>query len=282
MKLKLGILLLFFISITLSSFIVIKEYQAKKNPVSVFYEKNIDILPIGRLKNLRYLNEVEKKALYEKLNISDIFSIDTITASLKTISEPHIILWLTDHFGQVPAKGLEWYCKNVFSQFANRPATFWLIDLAAWRYLAIKEEQLPKEKSFESQECPLFLDKSDLFTQALESVNKIKFLRASDFFCWLSTCDLQLSLPSQLIRDDLRSGAGRFSLRQLGFNSPLLTCYAKNGRPYTDIDNTQIFPLLQYLEALYYALTIIKENENKKSCNIVFLLPIATFIKHDT
>jgi hypothetical protein len=268
--------------------------QKSKNIIQVFYNANIKKMPIGTLKNLRSKSEQEKKKLFESFTSVSSFKIQNICKRIRSIQNPHIIVWFTDHFGQVPAKGLEWYKQNIFSQCASQSATFWLIDLAAWRYLSIKETQLRKSSDFvlferkksegqslPIQECPLLSDQSDLFPQVLNTRSQMRFLRASDFFAWLSQTDLQFSTINlnTLVRDDLRSGAARFSLRQLGFRSSFLTDNKKNETSFIDLDNSQIFPLLQYLEALYYVLRIVESDQvsGAESCNIVFLLPNKEF-----
>jgi len=91
----------------------------------------------------------------------------------------------------------------------------------------------------------------------------------------VSFSQIDKTVAPNLVRTDLRAGAARFSLRELGY-CPYFLDYRliDDNKNLLDIDNTQIFPLLQYLEGIYYALQVIERcaEQGKTECNVLFLL----------
>ena len=81
------------------------------------------------------------------------------------------------------------------------------------------------------------------------------------------------ALTDKFVRKDLRKGAARFTLKNIGF------CPYFLDQTVLECDHTQVFPLLQYLEGLYYASCIVDGciKSHAQTCDIVFLLPNKEF-----
>ena len=125
---------------------------------------------------------------------------------------------------------------------------------------------------------------SDSFLKERSFNKQYRGLTANNFFTWLknlplSIKEMQGSLHETLVRKDIRAQSARFTLRNLGYCPDFL---AYNG--LLDLDHTQIFPLLQYLEGIYYAYCIVEDcaTRGDNACNIVFLLPNKEFTYYVT
>lgn len=80
----------------------------------------------------------------------------------------------------------------------------------------------------------------------------------------------------------MRAEGLRFSLSDIGLKAPSLDVLLEklNGESILNVDFSLIFPLLQYLEGLYYICEIAKKfkrNDVANSCNIVFFIPNKEF-----
>ncbi len=268
--------------------------------VTVDYDNNINKLPISMLKNLRYLSKEEKKKLFTRIRVNGYFSIDIALKKLSdlTLKNMNIILWFTNHQGDVMYKGANWYKKNIFDAVNN--ASIWLADLTAWRFFSAKEVDLLACEDFINWKNKLNDTNNVSSYSFINSYCKIvsddtvvdpKFniLRSANFFWWLSK--LEGSIQSfgedffaMFGRKDVRKGAAHFSLKQVGYYAKFLDykpdVFSKN---LLEIDQTQLFPILQYLEGLYYACNIVEHCKNNLDCTIVFLLPNKefTYYMHD-
>lgn len=284
----------------LGSFLLYSIYQWSQSiTVQVIYDDTIDGLPISVLKNLRNLNNDERKRLFIDVGFAKRFDIAPICTQIKKIQNPNILLWFTNHFGYVSQQGLNWYRTNIFEPLACTHAMFWLVDLAAWRFLSLKADKLLvcqdfidfcEEKkrgvSLGFQECPLIRDRSIVLEQLAKSKSKrFNILHANDFFMWMhqllySCAMVDKTIPDQLIKEGLRPGSAQFSLREIGYYPCFLDYSVKKmGKNILDCDNTQVFAFLQYIEGIYYTLKIIDHciTKGEKECNIVFLLPNKEF-----
>lgn len=293
MKFKIYII---FIFLLITGFIFFAWQFKKKLDIEVAYDNAISTLPITTLKNLRYLTDEEKNELFQLF--SRQFPVNAVKKKIgDSICNPQIVLWFTDHFGQISRKNILWYKENILEQLGLFQNTFWLIDLTAWRFLSVKEADLLKCSDFQLflkkqeqdslsniVECPLITDIAAVLDIPVD-ISSYAILRSKDFFIWLSKLPFTIDtidplIADLLIRKDLRSGAARFSLRQLGYKPQFLDTWSeKLQQNLLDIDNTQLFPLLQYLEGIYYALKIVERfmQTNNDECNIVFLLPNKEF-----
>lgn len=270
--------------------------NTKKLAIEVAYDNAIPLLPITALKNLRYLTDADKKELF--LSFSQQFPVDAVKKKIEhSTCNPEIVLWFTDHFGQISRKNILWYRQNILEPLASSQSTFWFVDLAAWRFLSVKETELLKCTDFQIflkkqnqgnyanlAKCSLVTDKAAVL-RIPNDLSSYAVLRSKDFFIWLSKLpfsidDIDPLMVDLLIRKDLRSGSAHFSLRQLGYQPQFLDTWSKSlQQNLLDADNTQIFPLLQYLEGIYYALKIVDHCSKRgdEKCNIIFLLPNKEF-----
>lgn len=273
MKVKVLIILISIISGFIGLYCIKRLLLIREN-IKVVYDQTIDTLPVNKLKNLRSLNEQEKIDLYQSLDFENRFKSANIIKNIIKIKNPQIIVWFTDHFGQIPIQQVKWYQENIFDPSQSINPVFWLVDLAAWRILTIKQ-------NIGFDNCSLFNEKSEVLTKKIESP-QFNILRASNFFSWLQSLPgtIDKIMPTtleSLVRQDLRPGIQRFSLRDIGYAIPFLNIWSTQlNTNIIDADHTQIFPLLQYLEGIYYALEIIKKCMHPE-CNIVFLLPNKEF-----
>lgn len=287
MKLKISI---FIITFLFAVVIFIYRQPQKKLAIKVDYDHAILKFPLTTLKNLRYVTDKDKRKLFEVFSAQ--FPIDKVSKTIESNKNRHIVLWFADHFGNISKPSLLWHKEHILAPLKSAQTTFWLIDLAAWRFLSIKERELLKcydfqifmekrehEKDSKLEECPLTTDMAaDL--NIPHNIPSFAVLRSNNFFKWLhglsfSIQDINPTLANLLVRKVLRSGAARFSLRELGYQPQFLNSWSENMQQnLLDIENTQIFPLLQYLEGIYYVLKIVDHclDQNNEECNIVFLL----------
>jgi hypothetical protein len=252
-----------------------------KNIVTVSYDAGITELPLDQLKNLRYLTAQEKTQLFATLNLSQRFSIEKAVTLIQNLNQPYILLWFADHKGNLSTKGTQWNQENIFSRVPSG-TQFALVDLAAWKYFSLPastrenpNNSLIRQSLF--SEC--------LLCKNLDCTDRYCMLRSSDFFVWLNQLNVKINtvMPNtfqSLIRTDLRKDAVRFSLREIGYTATYLDVWSSKLQcNLLDADQTQIFPLLQYLEGTYYALNLIEKaiTEDRQECNLVFLLPNKEF-----
>ncbi len=293
MKLFLGSIVL--CVVVAGIFCVVRQRTAQR-AVEIFYTPAIQEIPIPSLKNLRSLTEDAKRNLFD--SFVPQFPIQAAVKQMRqAVRNPQIVLWFTNHYGQVPREGMRWYKEQIIDQLAPHGATFWLVDLAAWRFLSLKEEELLKcadfvrcmEKASSRADVPgcyssLVSDSAQVLG-GLEKLLSYAPLRSREFFRWLNALPFTLDevdsgLADRIVRKDLRAGAARFSLRQIGYQPRFLDVRAKRlDKNLLDADTTQVFPLLQYLEGVFYALTIGEQcsRSNVDECSIVFLLPNKEF-----
>jgi|SRR5579859_3692763 len=260
-----------------------------RKAVKIIWNTAIEELPISKLKNLRYLDADEKKQLFNDVTFKERFEPPKVVEMILKISSPHVIVWFTNHFGSIPRQGFAWYKSAIFEPLKKVYPTFWLVDLAAWRFLSESEKNLLQSDDFVSfmnyknlhcNQCPLIKDHSTVMQEfSYRDVADYQVLRASDFFVWMNQLTISLQdidgeVASRLVRSDLRAGAARFSLRDIGYTPHLL-----DYQNMLSLDHTKVFPLLQFLEGIYYALQIVEDsvNRGKKECSIVFLLPNKEF-----
>jgi hypothetical protein len=271
--------------------------MAQDISVKISYNHHIDDMPIEILKNLRRLSSSEKAELYESMQFSALFTSKDACNMILELDKPHIIMWFSNHTGNVCIKGSRWYRDNIFIPLADKKDIFyWLIDLTAWRYLSLKEAELVcytdyhifknNNGTLSRDECPLVND----YARVLEGINRDscsnkEVIRSADFFRWLlgiqNMCDVIGDVAEILCRGDIREGAAHFTLEEIGF-APLCLHYyvAKVENTLLQLDQTQVFPFLQYLEMLYYIYSVAlfcMRTQNDDTCNIVLLIPNKEF-----
>lgn len=230
----------------------------------------------------------EREPIFKEMQ--ELYPITTAVEQLKTIPSPNVILWFTNYFGSVSPESVTWYKKNVFSRLVG--ATLWLTDLKAWQILSVGKDQLAKNnpkllemlknRSLDATECPLG-GTSRVLTQAnLEKTSKeecaYRILSSQSFFTWLSnikdTTLISDETITALCKTSPREGALSASLSQLGYKPALLnrTLSTDPSKNILDLPNSQVFPVLQYLEGIYYASEIIKNQPFAKTNTVAFVL----------
>ncbi len=287
-------LLMFITLITLAIGTFLLTQKASSFEVTIHYDQAIKKMPLTLLKSLRQYTLEERKALYKTLGFQHELSSKKVVEVLKTKKNPHIVLWFTDHFGNLSSSGTRWYQDTIFTQLLPFQATFWLTDLTAWRYFSTKDQKLracpdykkviqeSSIKVLKKDECPLLSDVSTTLL-SLPLSTSYQILQANKFFSWLYTCNfgkVTKKASSQLIRTEPRDLYARFSLRTIGYTPSCLDyCPLTQSKNLLDFDHTQIFPFLQYLEAIYYIYEIAcyAVKQKQKECTIVFLLPNKEF-----
>jgi len=281
----------------ITSLLLLFLWQYKKVTIEIMYDNAIRSFSVRTLKNLRYnVDQDDKQKLFA--SFEQEFLVSSVKQKLEPINNPQIILWFTDHFGRISKGSVLWYKQYIIEPLSAYKNTFWFVDLAAWRFLSLNKEELltcPDMQHFlekQSQDknafpanCSLITDQAVQLTFP-ENLSWYRALRAKDFFIWLNELPfsietiLNASTIDLLVRKDMRSKKARFSLRQLGYKPAFLDSWSnKLEQNILDADHTQIFPLLQFLEGIYYALKIIDDAAKKhnKECNIIFLLPNKEF-----
>lgn len=281
-----------FLTLAIGTFLLTQKTSSFE--VALGYDKALERMPLTLLKSLRQYTLEERKTLYKKLKFHQEFSIKKAIQALKIKKNLNIVLWFTDHFGNVSSSGSYWYQTAIFTPLIPLQATFWLTDLTAWRYLSTKDKELRKctdyikvaqesrTKALNKAECPLLTDVStSLFSLPLSASYQV--LQANKFFFWLYTVDsekLTKKASSQLVRSGPRDMYARFSLRNIGY-TPSFLDYSPNAqqKSFLDLDHTQVFPFLQYLEAIYYIYEIAcyAVKLGQKECTVIFLLPNKEF-----
>ncbi len=227
------------------------------------------------------------------------FTIKKAVEKIKnSCKDPQILLWFTNHYGKVPQKGALWYKTNIFEKLGSQGTTFWLADIAAWRFLCTSEEELKKSADFSvilknsknnenlltERSCPLVTDRSDALQESA-ILAPFAVVRSRDFYRWLNALPFTIgafdaNLADRIVRTYMRLESPRFSLKNIGY-SPLFLQVpsSKLGKTLIEADHSQLFPLLQYLEGVYYTLRIVERcvSKGKRECTIVFLLPNKEF-----
>jgi len=216
---------------------------------------------------------------------------------IKNGNNPQIIVWFSNYFGSVMEGTCAWYRENIFNKMSQ--GTFWLTDLKAWSFLSVDKEQLKKnypalvEKIERIQqnkvagvpelnkpempiECPLITKSSDVIDKELPS--RYKPLISKEFFQWLLSIKDREILPdvvcNKLLREYPRADGLRFSLADIGYKPDIL-----NRAALLEADFSIVYPVLQYLEGMYYAYKVIENSirEGNRECSIVFMLPNKEF-----
>jgi hypothetical protein len=246
-----------------------------------------------------------------------LFPIEKTLLAMEKAENPQVILWFTNYFGSAMTETLKWYKENLFSKVKN--VTFWLTDLKAWSFLSVDKQQLKQtykqltsriedlqkaketDKDIQSlqitiTECPMTTKSSDIVNEAtLSQTRSYKLLSSKAFFKWLlqneDTTIISDDICNKLCKDYPREDSLRFSLSDIGYKETdekgnikpklLNRSIAKlNNKTLLDVDFSMAYPILQYLEGIYYASTIIKqcaENNENKECSIIFMLPNKEF-----
>jgi hypothetical protein len=307
---KLILYILLFI-VPFSLFSMEKEPISNELPaatfVSICCDPAISAIPIEDLRTVRSKSAQDKEALFEKMKV--FFPIEKAITELQKLENPQVIVWFTNYFGSVMSKTLAWYTQNLFSRVKN--GTFWLTDLKAWSFLSVDKEQLQKTypelvsrinalqeaktsgKDISSSviplsECPLVTKASDVVNETLNTTTRYRSLSSKEFFNWLLQQNKEASLVNselcnQLCKDYPREDSLHFSLSDIGYKPELLNKVLEklNNKTLVDVDFSMTYPILQYLEGIYYASEVIKQyakaNPAQKECSIVLMLPNKEF-----
>lgn len=260
--------------------------------------QNISLLPIEELRNVRSKSSEEKEKLFDLMR--QTVPLSRAISTIKKLPNPQVIIWFSNYFGSVMEKTVDWYTQNLFSKLPN--ATFWLTDLKAWAFLSVDKEQLKKTyaalvtriealqtdkmnaKSLTLSECPLTSKSSDVLDEEINTKTKrFKLLSSKAFFNWLLKANdngiVTDQLCSALVKEYPRNESMRFSLADIGYKPAMLnkTCSKlPNNQTLVEADFSLIYPILQYLEGIYYASQVLATNPSE-SKSVVFLLPNKEF-----
>lgn len=255
------------------------------------------------LQNVRRKTDAEKWQLMKLMQ--EQFPLEKAVIKMSTLVNPQIIIWFSNYFGSVMKETVAWYKNYFFNPLPK--ATFWLTDLKAWALLSVEKRDLQKLPSYQpfiekleafqrakestatcsipaltEQECPLTTKHSDVLTQDIRT-SSFAVLCSQDFFKWLLALKdvtiLEDALVSKFCKTYVRDESLRFSLRDISYCPTVLNRITSNGVNILDLDFSLIFPLLQYLEGIYYAAKVIEDcaGKEKNAVTVVFLLPNKEF-----
>lgn len=252
---------------------------------------------------VRSPKEVESKDLEQEASdpfqkLAGNFPLDRAINRIKAIKNAQVVLWFTNYFGKVSKKSLQWYKENILD--TSPQSTFWLTDLYAWNYLSAwaselrgpMAERLKKGEQLPANECPMLSQSSNIFVENDVSITaNYKLLSSKAFFRWLLTVkDTALvsdDTCNKLCRDTPYNNVIACSLNNLGYRPTLLNrtverYKGKNASNLLTVENSLMYPVLQYLEGIYYAFFIIESNlellEAGEAVSIVLLLPNREYI----
>ncbi len=277
-----------FIMICMSIVFCNNALSMKLATIKIVYEPAL--LQVLDLRDIRSKDEASKADRFKTMAAA--FPLDAAIKRIKRLDNPQVVLWFTNYFGKVTKRTLRWYKGSLMSKL---PATFWLTDLKAWSLLSAGEDELAMltlvkklkaEGQLTPQECPLLGDSSCVVDEALNAVPGYRVLASKSFFTWLLEVK-DMSLVSDeacnaLCKDIRRSDSLPFSLSQMGYRPKLLERivprYQKN---MLEVEFSLIYPVLQFLEGMFYAACIIESNlqalERGENLSLVFLLPNKEF-----
>ena len=252
------------------------------------------------LPNVRSKADSEKGALFQKM--LDRFPLTKAIKQVKKTASPQVVLWFTNYFGSVSQETAEWYRDKVFDKvFKKVPkATFWLTDLKAWRFLSVDAQQLGinyksiveqiRQRPLAPKECPLVDKCSDVLDESISQNGAYESLSSQSFFQWMLRVKDMTLLPdgvaNKLCKDSRRSDSLPYSLSRMGYKPPLLNRSLKRyeanevSSNMLDVDFSLVYPVLQYLEGVYYAAKIIRfraESFPEERPSLTFLLPNKEF-----
>lgn len=270
--------------------------------VTIRYPVELGKLSLDDLQCLRIatIQSNDQKVLAQRAELvaraQQLFSIESIMSKLCTQPPDNVIIWLTNYYGNISTKTLDWYSKNVFAAIAPLPNTcLWGTNLDKWLLFANTTENIKKfyetadpdiaaqlanmsETPFKEQCCPLTKYSDSIAREVIENKEntcpRFCTLQSTGFFRWLYTLPPQVcvvidNLSKALCRPRPATIIDRFScsLRQLGYMPP---CLSKVN--VLDLDIYSLLPLLQYLEAIYYVENIITRTGRGGSMCFLFNL----------
>lgn len=272
--------------------------------IQTIADESVATFFIGDLQNVRRKTEEERQQLFKKLQ--EQFPLAKALAKINSMPNPQVIIWFSNYFGSVMKETACWYRQAVFNALPK--ATFWLTDLKAWALLSVEKRDLLKLPSYQqilekiaalqhfksmggqspapitAEECPFIIKQSDVLGESLKNTKRYAVLSSQNFFKWLLTVKdktiLDEALVNKLCKEYLREESLRFSLRDINYCPEILNrILQKNGLNILDVDFSLIFPILQYLEGVYYASIIIEETYKKgiELASVIFLLPNKEF-----
>ncbi|CAN5172243.1 hypothetical protein BH09DEP1_BH09DEP1_0420 [soil metagenome] len=293
MKLNYFLLLIFCLITT-----AMEQPANKKSLVAI--NPAVKALPIEDLRNVRLEKNSEKKAKLFELMLQ-VIPLTNAISTIQSLPNPQIIVWFSNYFGSVMELTCDWYNQNLFSKLPK--ATFWLTDLKAWAFLSVDKEQLKKIYSklatrietiqtdktktqpLNLSECPLITKSSDVLDEEVNiKTKRYKLLSSKVFFNWLlKTTDTNLisdQLCNALVKEYPRDDGMRFSLADIGYKPAVLNKKCSklaNNQTLLEADFSLVYPILQYLEGIYYASKVIEASNTGENTSVVFLLPNKEF-----
>lgn len=246
----------------------------------------IEMVP--RLFSVRNMNKEKRNNLFNEFK--ERFSLQRQLAYIESkYYDPHIIVWFTDYFGRVGKKNIDWYKKQLFDKLPK--ATFWLVDLAAWGLLSATKSEIEKKypniietiangEVLSEGVCPLLLHESNVVNKKINT-RRFKTLSSQSFFNWLLSSDQSIVTDrecEQMCRDEIRQGSLNCSLAQLGYRPKALNRTLKRlgGKNMLDVDFSLIYPVLQYLEMVFYIKEVFSRfeaNDKMQMINDKMMLP---------
>jgi len=282
--------------------------------VQVRYNPCIDQLGFDELKVLRdaTLPDPDGSAKAARCALENraakLFDIKDVIRQVNQIYKGQnldVIIWLTNYYGSVAKKTLQWYADNVFKNLTST-SMVWGANLDKWMFIANNSANLKaakptqisalrainpakKDTWISATECPFIQRPLGMLADVQQA--RFRVLQSTDFFQWLvslkgSVNDLYGDVCSKLCRmrpstvssnldaPDARLGC---TFRQIGYYVPYLDVQLERfgNKSFLDIDIYCTFPVLQYLETIYYIYKIAAYNaacNEASTSNIIFLV----------
>lgn len=263
--------------------------------LKITYESSLPLLVTEGIRDVRSMEEKAREMLFQRM--AALLPREGALGRINRIQNPQVILWFTNYFGKVSKATLAWYRENIMSKVPK--STFWLTDLKAWRLLSTGKnelrgalvDRLMAGQQLNPAECPLLCEStSDMVDVAINRIPSYKLLSSKAFFEWLLAVKDQSLLPDEICiklrRNNPLESSLPCSLSALGYRPELLNRSLdlfQNEQKINmlDIEFSLIYPILQYLEGIYYAALIIEANMLQllegKDISIVLLLPNKEF-----
>lgn len=248
----------------------------------------------------------QRETLVQKAR--ELFSIERVIAQIRTQPPENVIIWLTNYYGDISKKTLQWYSKNVFEAIAELQDTrLWGVNLDKWLLFANTRKNIlefytetnpmmaqkianladSRNNPFSASNCPLTRYSetewgtirlvSEIIEDGRNICSRFCTLQSSKFFSWLYTLPTEImelinARCKTLYRPRPETVTDRFScsLQQLGY-MPLCLSNVWNCDIYT------LLPLLQYLEAIYYVGQIVHDTGSKSICFLFNLREIVFY-----
>jgi len=244
--------------------------------------------------NARSQSQAEKASLFSRANQE--FPLEKAVSTAQNIpgNNKNFVFWMTNYFGRVMNKSVKWHKSNIWDQVPN--GTFWLTNLNAWAFINVDEQDLKKSphaakvdkikrgETLSEKECPLTNPgENPVLGQGINATQNYRLVASSAFFTWLKNQPPDLlddETIDSLCKEDARPGRLPCTLRQIGYEAPILSRSLKrlDGKNMLDVAPSRVNRPLQFFEGVYIAAQIIKAREkDKEPSSVGFVTPNKEF-----